>query len=73
MNLTKILNNKDVRAGKIGFRTKDDSGMYYMIAKNRLGDIIQGHSEYGVLFGITPLVDQLAGEWELYTPESTDK
>lgn len=66
MNLIKILNNKDVQAGKVGFRSVQHPDTFYMIANTSAGDVIQAHTPAGILFGITPFPDILAGEWELH-------
>ena len=65
MNLIKILNNKDVQSGKVGFRPVGDNDTVYKIATTSAGSIIQAHTSAGVLFGITPFPNVLAGDWEL--------
>lgn len=66
MNLIKILSNKDVQAGKVGFRPVGDNHTFYKIATTTAGSIVQAHTTAGILFGITPFPDVLAGEWELH-------
>jgi hypothetical protein len=73
MTLNKILNNKDVIAGKVGFCPATDDSTYYMIATTTAGSIVQAHTPAGILFGITPFPDILAGEWVLYPIKKTKK